>query len=52
VILCRKGKAEQALQRLREIMGELKLTVNEEKGLGNKSGTIIIVLYYAGRSNC
>jgi RNA-directed DNA polymerase len=31
VILCRKGKAEEALQRLREIMGELKLTVNEEK---------------------
>jgi RNA-directed DNA polymerase len=31
VILCRTGKAEEALQRLREIMGELKLTVNEEK---------------------
>src|ERR1700675_581337 len=31
VILCRKGKAEEALQRLREIMGQLKLTVNEEK---------------------
>src|SRR6266850_3766516 len=31
VILCRKGKAEEALQRLREIMGKLKLTVNEEK---------------------
>jgi RNA-directed DNA polymerase len=31
VILCRKGKAEQALQQLREIMGKLKLTVNEEK---------------------
>jgi RNA-directed DNA polymerase len=31
VILCRKGKAEEALQRLREIMGRLKLTVNEEK---------------------
>ena len=31
VILCRSGKAEQALQRLREIMGKLKLTVNEEK---------------------
>jgi hypothetical protein len=29
VILCRKGKAEEALQRLREIMD--KLTVNEEK---------------------
>src|SRR5215472_12804935 len=31
VILCRKGKAEEALQRLREIMGKLKLTVNEVK---------------------
>jgi RNA-directed DNA polymerase len=31
VILCRKGKAEAALQRLREIMGKLRLTVNEEK---------------------
>jgi RNA-directed DNA polymerase len=31
VILCRKGKAEETLQRLREIMGKLKLTVNEEK---------------------
>ena len=31
VILCRKGKAEEALQRLREIMGKLKLTVNEGK---------------------
>jgi RNA-directed DNA polymerase len=31
VILCRKGNAERALQRLREIMGKLRLTVNEEK---------------------
>ena len=31
VILCRKGKAEDALQHLRAIMGKLKLTVNEEK---------------------
>jgi RNA-directed DNA polymerase len=31
VILCRKGKAEQALARLRAIMGKLKLTVNEDK---------------------
>src|SRR5271155_3879848 len=30
-ILCRRGKAEAALQSLREIMGKLKLTVNEEK---------------------
>jgi group II intron reverse transcriptase/maturase len=31
VILCRRGKAEEALQRMREIMAGLKLTVNEEK---------------------
>ena len=31
VILCRRGNAEEALTRLREIMGKLKLTVNEEK---------------------
>ena len=31
VILCRKGKAEEALQRMRELMRKLKLTVNEEK---------------------
>jgi group II intron reverse transcriptase/maturase len=31
VILCRRGSAEPALQRLRAIMGRLKLTVNEEK---------------------
>jgi len=31
VILCRKGKAEAALHHLHEIMGKLKLTVNEEK---------------------
>ena len=31
VILCRPGKAEEALQRMRRIMGILKLTVNEEK---------------------
>jgi group II intron reverse transcriptase/maturase len=31
VILCRKGKAEKALACMREIMGRLKLTVNEEK---------------------
>src|ERR1700738_3918622 len=31
VILCRKGKAEEALHRLCEIMVKLKLTVNEEK---------------------
>jgi group II intron reverse transcriptase/maturase len=31
VILCKKGNAEQALQRLREITGKLKLKVNEGK---------------------
>src|SRR6266481_636107 len=31
VILCRRGNAEAALHRLREIMGKLKLTVNEDK---------------------
>jgi hypothetical protein len=31
VILCRYGKAEEALRHLRAIMGKLKLTVNEEK---------------------
>ena len=31
VILCRKGNAEAALHYLREIMGKLKLTVNQDK---------------------
>jgi RNA-directed DNA polymerase len=31
VILCRRGNAEEALTRMRELMGRLKLTVNEEK---------------------
>jgi group II intron reverse transcriptase/maturase len=31
VILCSRGKAVEALARLREIMGKLKLTVNEDK---------------------
>ena len=31
VILCRRGNAEEALQRLREITSKLKLTINEEK---------------------
>jgi RNA-directed DNA polymerase len=31
VILCRRGSAETALHHLREIMGKLKLVVNEEK---------------------
>ena len=31
VILCRRGRAEEALQQLRAIMSALKLSVNEEK---------------------
>ena len=31
VILCRRGKADEALRWMREIMGKLQLTVNEEK---------------------
>jgi group II intron reverse transcriptase/maturase len=31
VILCRRGKAEEALQQMRRLMNKLKLTVNEEK---------------------
>ena len=31
VILCKRGKADDALLRMREIMGQLQLTVNEEK---------------------
>ena len=31
VILCKRGKAEEAELRMREIMAKLKLTVNEEK---------------------
>jgi group II intron reverse transcriptase/maturase len=31
VILCKRGKAEEAVQHMRAIMGKLKLTVNEEK---------------------
>ncbi len=31
VILCKRGKAEEALTRMRDLMGRLKLTVNEQK---------------------
>ena len=31
VILCRRGRADEALQHLRALMSKLKLTVNEEK---------------------
>jgi RNA-directed DNA polymerase len=31
VILCRQGKAEEALRWMRDLMGKLRLTVNEEK---------------------
>jgi RNA-directed DNA polymerase len=51
VILCRKGKAEEALQRMRELMGKLKLTVNEEKTRICKvpSGTFDFLGYTFGR---
>jgi hypothetical protein len=32
IILCGRGKAEEALRRLRMVMGKLKLMVNEESG--------------------
>lgn len=31
MILCKRGKAEEALLKLHEIMGKLKLTDNEQK---------------------
>ena len=31
LFLCRRGKSEEALARMRQLMGKLKLTVNEEK---------------------
>jgi group II intron reverse transcriptase/maturase len=31
VVLCRRNRADEALRRMRELMGKLKLTVNEEK---------------------
>ncbi len=31
VICCRPGRAEEALERMRQMMGKLRLTVNEEK---------------------
>jgi len=31
VILCKRGKAEEALQQMRMLMGRLRLTVNEDK---------------------
>src|SRR5262245_40622216 len=43
VILCRKGKAEEALQRLREIMGKLKLTVNEEKTRNGRRASYVLL---------
>ena len=51
VILCRRGKAEAALQRLREIMGKLKLTVNEEKTRICKApeGEFDFLVYTIGR---
>ena len=51
VILCKHGKAEEALQRMREIMGKLKLTVNEEKTRISKvpEGTFDFLGYTFGR---
>ena len=53
VILCRKGKAAEALQQLREIMGRLKLTVNEEKTRVCKvpEGQFEFLGYTFGRTN-
>ena len=51
VILCRMGKAEEALTRLREIMGKLRLTVNEDKTRICKvpEGTVDFLGYTFGR---
>jgi len=50
VILCRKSTADEALQRLREIMGKLKLTVNEEKhDLQGAEGEFDFLGYTFGR---
>jgi group II intron reverse transcriptase/maturase len=51
VILCRRGKAEEALIRMRELMGKLKLTVNEEKTRIGKvpDGTFDFLGYTFGR---
>jgi hypothetical protein len=35
-ILCRRGKGEEALARMRELMGKLKLTVNRCHSLGGR----------------
>jgi len=37
VILCRRGKGEEALARMRELMGKLKLTVNRCHSLGGRN---------------
>jgi len=44
--MCRRGKAEEVLQRLRDIMATLKLTVNEEKTRICKSGRPVRLLGY------
>jgi hypothetical protein len=51
VILCRMGKAEEALRRLPELMGKLKLTVNEEKTRNCKvpEGEFTFLGYLFGR---
>ena len=40
VILCRRGSAENALHHLREIMGKLKLTVNEDGSAEFRTGSL------------
>jgi hypothetical protein len=37
VILCRRGKGEEALARMRELMGKLKLTVTRCHSLGGRN---------------
>ncbi len=45
VILCRRGKAEEALQRMREIMARLRLTVNEKNLCTNPKRVRLLGLY-------
>jgi RNA-directed DNA polymerase len=51
VILCWKGEAEGALSRMRELLGKLKLTVNEEKTRICKvpEGEFTFLTYSSGR---
>jgi hypothetical protein len=49
VILCKKGKTDEALQQLRKIMSKLKLTVNEEKTRIWKEGEFDFLGHAFGR---